>query len=453
MKRLAAVLVMMALILSLPGCGLKAPGELYALPRVSAEYESLQNSLEELVAQGYEYAAPLAGENTQSVQMQDLDGDGQDEALAFFRVSTGEDKPLKICIFRSDGADGYTLANMIEGDGDAINSVVYCQLNQTDAKEIVVGWRVSNAVLALSAYAVDNFNVTELLSATNYTRYMVRDMDQDNQSEIVVLQVNSAEEGGSRAGYYDWREDTIMAVNTVPLSNSISAIQSVEYNYLSDFTPALYVSGTEVDSTNMLVTDILSMSNGSLTNLTLNEELGVSETRHGNAVAPRDINSDSIIELPFTLSLNSNVNVENSETFSVLSWGQYDIYGRESTVGYTYHNVADGWYLQLPALWSWKMDQLVLSRSDTNLGATVERSIQFYFADDPEAEPEQFLVIYKNTGANRTNRATMGNRYLLLEADDASYSAEFVGDGAVSAMDQESLMKAFHLITTDWSAE
>lgn len=455
MKRLVALLLSLGVALSLSGCGLRGPSELYALPRVSAEYESLQDCLEELIAGGYEYAAPLAGENTQSVQMQDLDGDGRDEAVAFFRDNSGEAKPIKICIFRADEAGVYSLVNMIEGDGDAINSVVYCQLNDTPAREIVVGWRISSTVLALSAYAIDNYNVTELLSATNYTRYMVRDMDQDNQSEIVVLQMTPVEEGGSQAGYYDWREDTVMEINSVPLSNSMSAIQSVVYNYLVDFTPALYVSGTEQDSTNMLVTDILAVSDGLLTNITLNEELGISETRHGSAVAARDINNDSVIELPFTISLSANAYVENSEVFSVLSWGQYDLSGRESTVGYTYHNVADGWYLQLPALWSWKLDRLVLSRSDTNLGATVERSIQFYFADadDPESEPEQFLVIYKNTGQNRHNRAVMGNRFLLLETDDASYSAEFIGAEPAAMMDQASLTEAFHLITTDWSSE
>lgn len=454
-KRLLSVILSLGLMLSLTGCGLRGPSELYALPRVSAEYESLQNCLEELVDQGYEYAAPTSGENTQSVQMQDLDGDGEDEAVAFFRDSSGQDKPLKICIFRPDGKGGYSLINMIEGDGDAIHSVVYCQLNDTPARELVIGWRISSTVLALSAYSIDNDNVTELLSATNYTRYMVRDMDQDNQSEIVVLQMDSAEEEGQRAGYYDWREDTVMGINTVSLSNSISSIQSVVYNYLSDFTPALYVSGYEQDSSNMLVTDILAVSDGLLKNITLNEELGVSETRRSSAVAPRDINSDSVLELPFTISLSANAYVENSETFSVLSWGQFNLDGRESTVGYTYHNVADGWYLELPASWSWKLDQLVLSRSDTNQGATVERSIQFYFtdADDPESEPEQFLVIYKNTGANRSNRAVTGNRFLLAETDDASYSAEFVGNMSSPGMDQERLTELFHLITTDWSTE
>ncbi|MBR1781852.1 MAG: hypothetical protein IJ751_10690, partial [Oscillospiraceae bacterium] len=76
----AAVLLTAAALLVLSGCGLRSPEELYALPRLSAEYESLQSALEGLQAQGYEYAAPTAGSNTQSVQLLDLDSDGVDEA-------------------------------------------------------------------------------------------------------------------------------------------------------------------------------------------------------------------------------------------------------------------------------------------------------------------------------------------------------------------------------------
>ena len=48
-----------------------------------------------MLALGAEYAPPQAGSNLPQVQMVDLDGDGTDEALAFFRVSS-EERPLRI---------------------------------------------------------------------------------------------------------------------------------------------------------------------------------------------------------------------------------------------------------------------------------------------------------------------------------------------------------------------
>ena len=51
--------------------------ELFTLPRMAEEYTGLTKELDDLIAQGYEYASPTGGRNIQSVQMVDLE-DGLD---------------------------------------------------------------------------------------------------------------------------------------------------------------------------------------------------------------------------------------------------------------------------------------------------------------------------------------------------------------------------------------
>ncbi len=53
------------------------------------------------------------GSNLQSVQMIDLDGDGSEEAVAFFRRASDK-KPMKIYIFKADG-DSYERYAVIRG--------------------------------------------------------------------------------------------------------------------------------------------------------------------------------------------------------------------------------------------------------------------------------------------------------------------------------------------------
>ncbi len=77
------------------------PEELYALPELPERYTALNKQLSAIQEGGAEYATPVSGSNIQPVQMMDLDGDGREEALAFFRQSDGE-KPLKIYIFTAD---------------------------------------------------------------------------------------------------------------------------------------------------------------------------------------------------------------------------------------------------------------------------------------------------------------------------------------------------------------
>lgn len=451
-RKLALLLLALALVLS--GCGFKSPQALYTLPKPTAEFESLQTQLDALLAQGYEYAAPISGDNTQSVQLIDLDGDGADEAVAYLRDTSGAERPLEICIFRPDGEGHYEHAITIDGDGDAINSVVYCQLNdKTDAKgnspmEVVVGWRISGTTYALTAYAIENDNVTQLMSAPSYTRYAVRDLDQDNQAEIVFLQMNGAEEGGNTASYYDWAEDTMMFVNTISLSATIESLSTIQYGYLVEGFPALYVNSVCQGNAGLLLTDILTVNDGVLRNITIDPAVGDSPTSHLAQTALRDINSDNVLEIPLPKALRPSEGV----SYNVIHWVQYDRQGTVHSTGYTYHNTADGWYLKLTPAW---VDHLVLSASEVNRGATVERSITLYYQPSITDEPQPFLTIYKNTGTNRVSRGEMGDRFLLASDSGATYSAELItGEGSWdSGLEQKDVHEMFRLIVTEWSVD
>lgn len=449
-KKITLFFITIGLIGTLTGCGLQSPEELYALPKPTAEYQSLQTCLEALLAQGYEYSAPISGSNTQSVQMQDLDGDGVDEALAFFRdSSSGTKHPMKICIFRSDEEDNFSLSAMIEGEGEGINSVVYCQLNDSAMKEVVVGWRVSSAIYALSAYSIEQDTVTEIISAPSYTRYFTQDLDQDNQSELVLIQVADQENGGSSATYYDWSDDTMMEINTTRLSSSITTIDSARYGLLQSGYPALYITGYSQSSPAQLVTDILAVRDGALLNITADDGICSDTTIRAKSIELEDINNDSALEIPLVVSLPSNSSLENSDSFYLLRWVQYSLDGAQHFVKYTYHDIADGWYFDIPEDWQ---GHIVLSRSDVTLGATVERSITFYYQANPSDTPIAFMTIYKNMGTNRITRAEIGQRLLLQTDPEAAYSIELFDCDWNCGLDYTSAANQFHLILTDWSS-
>ena len=115
-------LLLAAALPLLCGCMMSASvDDLYALPQLPEEYESLSARLSEILALGAEYAAPQAGANLPPVQMVDLDGDGTDEALGFFRISS-EERPLKIYVFRAV-EDDYQQAAVIDGPPHPLHPV------------------------------------------------------------------------------------------------------------------------------------------------------------------------------------------------------------------------------------------------------------------------------------------------------------------------------------------
>lgn len=448
-----------ALLLSLllTGCFFRTVDELYAIPRPSRDYEALQARLGEVVAQGGEYAAPLTGEMIQSVQLQDLDGDGRQEAIAFFRMSS-EEKPLKIYIFRQVGEEYETFA-VIEGAGAAINCVDYVQMDDEPYKEVVVSWQMTAQVHSLAVYSIGPEQVEELMR-TDYDSYKLFDLDQDNQQELIVFR--TAAGNVPEAELYDF-DGVLSQTSEAPLSvgayvgadGTVKSeyLTAVQTGYLADRVPAVFVSSSYGE--NGAITDVFAVRDGKLENVTLDPETGESgETvRFYTQVAARDINGDGVMELPQPVPLADYRITADTVSFWLIHWRQFDVQGNATPVFTTYHNDRDSWYFILPDEWE---NNLTLSRSDLPGGG--ERSVTFsYWPADAGAEPLPFLTIYKLTGTNRATRARTGGRFVLwpmnaLENPDESaiiYAAEFRGAWDCG-LTEEQVRERFNIIRTDW---
>lgn len=217
--RITALALLLAVLLS--GCISGSVSELYVLPKLPEDYQKLQKKIEEVLAQNSaESAAPLTGELSQPVQLQDLDGDGVKEAIAFFRV-TSDERPLKIYIYRQLGEE-YEVAAVIEGAGSAINCVAYENLDDTPAKEIVVSWQMSEKVYSLAAYSIAHDQVLELVRADDYTDFRVFDLDMDNQKELIVLMAGETG-GSSRVDLYNFH--SVLSWSPQPCSPRIPPLR------------------------------------------------------------------------------------------------------------------------------------------------------------------------------------------------------------------------------------
>ncbi len=460
MNRTALLLAGLMLALLLTGCStsVNSPEDYYRLPKASEEYESLENCLQEALNSGYEYVSPLKGTNTQPVSVVDLDGDGLDEAVAFFRDTDGGENPLKICLYYQNGDGEYSLLTTIEGQGTSINSVTFCQLDGgTDSvEELLVSWQISSSVYTLSAYSVEDGVAVQLMDSTTYSRYSVVDLDADGTSELVVLQSSATDTTEKQAQYYVCQEQRMVLAGAAPLSQSLASIDHVRTGVLSGGEAALFVSGYVTDSAadetsnSDQIIDIFALVDGVFTSVALNSQSGDSSTLHYYLTNDQDINGDGIWEVPFP-TLLSNFDPESTDTFYALLWKQYDLSGEAALSTATYFNGTDGWYLVLPEEW---LTSISLARSDTTSGNTVERGILFYYRTSEDSDPFPLFAIYKNTGTNRSERAVADSRFSLAEDSTATYSAKLY-DSAVEngLLDATTLRSLFYLIETDWSED
>lgn len=433
-QKAIVLLVLMTAVCLLGGCQFVASvEELMTLPQMPLEYEGLSQQIESLIAEGYEYASPTSGKNIQSVQMVDLNGDGAEEAVAFFRKQSDE-KPLKIAVFHPEQG-AYSLMCTIESSGTAVESVSYQDLTGDGSKEMIVGWKISTDVQNVAVYKIAAAPVTLLRSG--YTKFTIQMMDPDTTNGCAnLIVVRSDAEGESIAELYGWENDTMAVVSSCVLSSTMAELNhgSIASGMLDDKTVALYVTG--VNDQNMAVTDILACKKGVLANMVENRKTGRSDVVYPYCqLEPQDIDDDGMMEIPVPEQEASDKQIDG-----IISWYRYDEDGQASWAMDTYHCLSAGWYITLPADWHSRTTAALKDNSTSEAQVTL-------CVDD-----ESVATVYTISGENRENRAVRGNRFVLKRQTTVIYAGELTPDSGTWDLDEAFLRENFNLILGSWTS-
>lgn len=431
-----AVFFIFAYMIFEPGCMSKSIDSLYSLPQLPEQYVQLQNAINGVLNSGADYIAPDYGDNRQAVQLQDLNYDGRDEAIAFFNVQ-GDNKPLKIYIFEYENeSQQYNVSYVIEGDGVGIDSIAYEDLDGVGGKEIIVGWRMSAEVKTLSVYSGSGYNA--IINGISYTSYTMYDMQGDGYDDIIAVNLAGAE-NQSEAAIYSIMKDGEVVSSSARLVNGAETIQRIKSGNLSDGKPGIYV---ECSVGNGTTTDIFCYSNDTLKNVFTDDSGAATvDTKRSYAIYSTDLDGDGVQEVPFPVALRA----QGETSYYAVEWVSYDSKGNELKKCDTYHNYSDGWYIVLPEEWT---ENLSVRREDTVSG---ERSI-FFSQDNGDEEFVDFLKISALTGEGKASKAKENGCFILKQEDDVIYVGEILpgADSMDFSVTEDTVKNNFHRYYSDW---
>lgn len=438
-RKLTGLLIAVLGMMGLSGCVFGSVDEMYALPKSSEAYVNLQARINQEKGNA-EYIAPLGGENRQTIQLVDIDGDGVQEAVAFFRDDSSEN-PLKIVIFKQDARESYQVHARIEGMGSEIESIDYLDLCGSEGSDLLVSWQVSASVHTLAGYAIDGGEPVEILR-TGYDRYLAADLDQDGQQELAVTQPESGGAARWRVDYYDEREGRMELISSAPLSEGATDLREWSAGVLEGESPGLFV--TSYFGKEALITDVFCVRGEGLENIALDKGLHRSGSvfRYAAGVSPRDMDGDGITEVPAARAIAAYGS--STGNFWWLDWNAYQPDGSRVQRLTTYHS-SNGWYLDIPESWTGEFS--MSSQESTAAGVHSDIFAQGRTSQEEDgSQPEPFLVISVLTGADRSELARQGKQFILHADNAAVYTGEFL-DGWDCGLSEEDLEERFHLTT------
>lgn len=415
-KAFKIITVLFLLCFFLNGCSFspfKAVDLLMRPPSFSNTDKNLINAFTLAAGESTVLCAPLNGEYNSAVVVEDIDSDGDEEALIFYKLKNGQGI-VRVNILRTIDGCWRSVADF-NGPGSGVDSIGFYDLDDDGSSEIFISWRVgSSAGKILSVYMrnSDNVSYREIFSE-QYSLMCVGDADSDFDQEILLVGQNSM--GASNHNFAKLLKlsgGKLNEIGIVSLDVNVSGFVSIKSEKVDENSPLrFYVDLLKGDQ--LMITDIIYWSS-SKTELLIpfTDDALVSNTKtiRYEMIPSMDINNDGIIDIPVQTIIESEKNNDTNLTHYLTEWCDYSENGLE-TFSSSYINLS---YNYIFFLNKDEIDEIKLTSNSDNC---------WIF----NADSDNFVSVFSILFIESDNwNDEMQKRYTVLEKRDNGYICTFI---------------------------
>lgn len=444
---LLCLLTMGACSLTLSGCTLKTGVDLMQLPKPNKDRQAISDELERVHSTDAVEDAPYEGENRNTVQMVDLDGDGVEEVVAFFRApANGNTYEAVVLSKQSD--ESYTCVGRIQGTGVRIGQVSYPVVTEDGQRCILMSMDKTGDQGSHLIAANYSDSGIEVMLETDYISMLTIDLDSAGSQNVFLI---SGQENRRTATIYSYDEEDrdLTLMSESPLSASAKIISRVDSGYIADNQPAVFVEETVSGGSGQQTDLFVYQPEEGLRNLALSTENGTGRGTYRVVPANAcDINGDGLTEIPRAVHMVGSMS-DGSDAVYMLDWYLYDADGDPTYVETTYRNVSQEWDFRISQDWYDAVHAVKGSQDGTDY-TTFE-----VYAADGKSIP--LLTIYYILGdeSEINARVEASDELFALDATDSGvFVAQIPAEANSSSLKltEDQVHERFSLIAVDWSA-
>ena len=437
--------------LLLSACSIESGDGLASLPRLPGEYLALQQKVDAILDKGYVPAVAESGANRQAMQLQDIDGDGQNEIVSFYRSATSGE--YAVYIHKRQG-DDYVELGSARGYGKYLREVSYPRLQSGGARALALSWGTEeNATAGMTVHTLGPGGLTEALAA-GYSSSYITDINGDGADEIGLISFDRA--GGSMVlTLYGFVGLQCQELDLAPLSLDAKSVVKISRGASPGRAAAsLYIDS--ISANGGYVTDIMELRSGSLVNAALGGgSLRSAATWRPVNIVCQDIDKDGIPEIPLADLLPGYADPNAADSCWKLRWIKFSGGAPQSVAMETYHALADSWYMRWPDQWGQSVS--ALRKNEAGVVKTA------FLVPNEEAPPEGYLTpgeenvllnVWIFTGDNRQDHFNASGMKWLRTVDNAIYAYSLPANCYPElALTDEQAVNYFNAVATEWASE
>ena len=412
------------LCLLLAGCSM--PGEqvqveeLLRAPKLSGDYGDVQTALNDWLGESAQLKYPMQGDLLSPFLLQDLDGDGRQDAAVLY--TTAQSSNVCIAILQKDDADIWHVRQNVEGLADTVESVGLAQLQPGDATQLVVGYTAAQGDHYLAVYSYTDGVLSTILEQ-QYQQYLVEDITGGGNQDLILM--STLEDGGVQIELLTVdKEGSFQQVAVMGLSaNRFAGCASVAAGVGADGRHYLVLDGWTGISGNNLASVLLRFDEDTQQMVPADqistEKLYTASLRNVPSLVSQDLDGDGIVEIPTQPDEAGLLNMSQSRRMDFIVWMDYTSPHPEKSFGLLDEETSC--YIELPMEWEGNLkltdseqydgavelrtmdeDQLVMTlrlvrttsslKGWTRLGIVASRQMQAKLAPDVEISDKNYRL-------------------------------------------------------------
>lgn len=182
--RLSALLLLTVLATSCSA--VKTPSDLLRAPLQDTADGTISGIVNPFLPANAHLTVPVQSQSGSAIQLQDLDQDGQDEILAFYKTDKTDYEVNALVLSQKDGA--WKKLTTITGVGSELDYVQFIDVTADGSTDMLLGFSGGAGLSKeLSVYSLKNSQLTEILKQP-YDYMVVGDITNEGKSEIALFQ-------------------------------------------------------------------------------------------------------------------------------------------------------------------------------------------------------------------------------------------------------------------------
>lgn len=358
--RLFALLLSVLLLSACSGVQLGV-SELLEPPRLTAQQSAIYDAVELAVGTNtFKLRYPRRGDNLSACVLNDLDKDGQDEAIVFYELTVnGLTSSWMSILTEEDGV--WKSRYQLPGEGGEIDFVSFAPIENAERNNIIVGWTVAGKDnLLCKVYSYSNESA-ETRYEGSYNEILIDDVDGNGLTEMVLCTKNLTK--SAVMSLIKYRSGRIVRTSEVKMPTAMTDYAKLSYGQLTTGLSAVFADiylGSDEMTTRIAAVD----DQKAIIEPLSNEDIGIYESfdRATPTLTCDDVNGDGLIDIPVSSLLPGYSAVDEYEVVYLTEYMSI-LEGELQCVQRSVVNFAAGYQLKIPD--SWKDTVTVQRQSDT----------------------------------------------------------------------------------------